>query len=324
VDQFSAHLDRGWDLAQRGDAHGAAACARQALDIDPDSPEGHNLLGYATALGGDAEEALGHYRHAIALDETYFEAMLNASELLVPLGEFDEAISMTMDAETLAETAEEKTDCILLRVDALLSKGDDAAAKAQLARVPEGPYANPMHAFLVGRAYVELGAHAKARPLLEDAVTRDANNADAHYYLGLALEDSGNQTASGQEFLKTRLLDGQRPPAPWSPTHLEFEAMVAGALAELDPALSRHLRQARVHCVDLPGCEWVIEGLDPRAPVMVDRRDDTGDVRVFVYMRNLERSGQHPEAMQTELHSALQREVAQLFGDSKADIAELN
>jgi Flp pilus assembly protein TadD len=181
VDQFSAHLDRGWDLAQRGDAPGAAACAREALAIEPDSPEGHNLLGYATALNGDAEEALGHYRHAIALDETYFEAMLNASELLVPLGEFDEAIAMTFEAESLAETPDEKCDCILLRVDALLSKGDDTQAKDQLRRLPPGPFPNPTHAFLAGRAHVELGEAAKGRVLLEDAVTRDRNNADAHY-----------------------------------------------------------------------------------------------------------------------------------------------
>ncbi len=41
-------------------------------------PKVHNLLGYTAALVGDSEEALEHYRQAIALDETYLEAMLNA------------------------------------------------------------------------------------------------------------------------------------------------------------------------------------------------------------------------------------------------------
>ena len=80
-DQLTAHLDRGWDLAQKGDAAGAIACARRALEIDPQSPEVHNLMGFAAALDGDADEALEHYRQAIALDETYFEAMLNAAEM---------------------------------------------------------------------------------------------------------------------------------------------------------------------------------------------------------------------------------------------------
>ena len=130
MDQLSAHLDRGWDLAQRGDAPGAIACAKRALEIDPQSPEVHNLLGYTAALNGEAEEALEHYRQAIALDDTYFEAMLNATEVLLhPLGEWEDAIEMCEDAYELAETPEERADCLLLKVEALIALGrtDDVA-----------------------------------------------------------------------------------------------------------------------------------------------------------------------------------------------------
>src|SRR5258708_6815010 len=51
-DQLTAQLDRGWDLAQQGDARGAEASARQALEIDANAPEVHNLLGYIAALAG--------------------------------------------------------------------------------------------------------------------------------------------------------------------------------------------------------------------------------------------------------------------------------
>jgi Flp pilus assembly protein TadD len=77
MDQFSAHLDRGWDLVQRGDPRGAEVSARRALEIDNQSPEAYNLLGYVAALKGEFEEAIDHYRQAIALDDTYLEAMLN-------------------------------------------------------------------------------------------------------------------------------------------------------------------------------------------------------------------------------------------------------
>ena len=50
MDQLTAHLDRGWDLAQHGDPRGAETSARQALEIDPNAPEVHNLLGYISAL----------------------------------------------------------------------------------------------------------------------------------------------------------------------------------------------------------------------------------------------------------------------------------
>src|ERR1051326_542439 len=81
MDQFSAHLDRGWDLVQRGDPRGAELSARRALEIDAQSPEAYNLLGYVAALKGEFEEAVEHYRQAIALDDTYLEAMLNAAEV---------------------------------------------------------------------------------------------------------------------------------------------------------------------------------------------------------------------------------------------------
>src|SRR4026208_1064402 len=92
MDQFSAHLDRGWDLVQRGDARGAELSARRALEIDGRSPEAYNLLGYVAALQGEFEDAMESYRQAIALDDTYLEAMLNAAEVYIhPLGDYEGA-----------------------------------------------------------------------------------------------------------------------------------------------------------------------------------------------------------------------------------------
>ena len=125
MDQFSAHLDRGWDLVQRGDARGAELSARRALEIDGQSPEAYNLLGYVAALQGEFEEAIESYRQAIALDDTYLEAMLNAAEVYIhPLGEYDDAIAMCDQALELAETDDELVDALLLKFDALLGNGD--------------------------------------------------------------------------------------------------------------------------------------------------------------------------------------------------------
>src|ERR1051325_7775988 len=83
MDQFSAHLDRGWDLIHRGDYAGAQRSAEKSLELDAESPEAYNLLGYVSAAQGDTESALEHYWHAIALDDSFVEAMLNAAELLI-------------------------------------------------------------------------------------------------------------------------------------------------------------------------------------------------------------------------------------------------
>src|SRR3954454_15991723 len=140
MDQFSAHLDRGWDLVQRGGPRGAELSARRALEIDSQSPEAFNLLGYVCALKGEYEEAIDNYRQAIALDDTYLEAMLNAAEVYIhPLGEFDEAIEMCDQALDLAEVDEEIIDALLLKFDALLGKGDTEEAGNVMKRIPSGP-----------------------------------------------------------------------------------------------------------------------------------------------------------------------------------------
>jgi tetratricopeptide (TPR) repeat protein len=322
VDQLSAHLDRGWDLAQRGDAQGASLCARRALELDPQSPEVFNLLGYAAALQGESDEALEHYRQAIALDETYFEAMLNAAELLIPLGEFDEAINMCNDALDLAESDEETCDCLLLRMDAELSRGDDRAAQKTLARIPAGPYSNPVHSFLVGRARYELGDHKAARPLIRDAVARAPENADAHYYDALLHDEAGDLEQAVQSFLRTRELDVQRPPAPWALDRDAFEQLVRSTMQTLPEAMRLRFAGAPVYCVDAPGAEVVVDGVDPRQALLIETQEDR--VRVFVYQRCLERLVTNPDDLRTELLHAFEREFSAMLGGRETATSELN
>lgn len=322
VDQLSAHLDRGWDLAQRGDAAGATACARRALELDAQSPEVHNLLGYTAALSGDPDDALEHYRQAIALDETYLEAMLNAAEVLMhPLAEWDEAIRLCEDAYEFAETNEEIADCLLLRVDALMGKGDLEEAKATMARLPTSDYENESYTFLIGRAYFELGENDKARSYIEEAVRVDPEHADAHYYLALLRDEAGDARGAVESFLRARAIDLSRPPPGWAPSAEAFAQIVRRVVVGLDPLLARYLSDVEVYIVDAPGAELVVDGVDPRAPLLVDARPgDDGDVRLFVYQRNVERGAGSVAALEGELAAALEREVSAVFleGDREA------
>lgn len=327
MDQLSAHLDRGWDLAQKGDAAGALECARRAMELDDTSPEVHNLLGYSMALSGASEEAIEHYRQAIALDDTYFEAMLNAAEVLLhPLGEWDEALALLDDALELAETRDEEIDCLLLRLDALLGKGEDEAARRTLLRIDPKSIENPAHAFLVGRAHFELGDAGAARPLLEAAIQGDSLNPDAHYYLGLCRDDAGDVPGAIECFLKTRALDAGLAPPPWSPSPEAFAELVKSALLRLDAIMSRYLQRATVYVVDAPGAEIVVDGVDPRALLLIDAgrpgEEAGSDARLFVYQANVERAAGTLEAVVDELHAALEREVTNAFLDREADTTE--
>jgi len=340
MDQLSAHLDRGWDLAQKGDAPGASACAKRALELDSQSPEVHNLLGYTAALVGDSDEALEHYRQAIALDETYLEAMLNAAEVLMhPLAEWDEAVDLCDDALDYAETKEEIADCLLLRVDALLGKGDVEEAKRCMARLPEPPFENSSYVFLIGRAFYELGESEKALPYIEEAVRCDTSHADAHYYLGLLRDDAGEVRGAVEAFLRARALDLTKPPAAWAPSPEAFAELVRRVIGALDALLSRWVRDADVFIVDVPGAELVVDGVDPRAMVIVDARapDELPEsaigptseaqpgarlqARLFIYQRNVERGAGSVAALEAELASAMEREITAVFLDREPVVA---
>ncbi|MDB4936844.1 MAG: domain protein putative component of TonB system, partial [Labilithrix sp.] len=276
-----------------------------------------------------------HYRQAIALDETYLEAMLNAAEVLMhPLGEWDEAVDLCDDALEYAETKEEIADCLLLRVDALLGKGDVEEAKRCMARLPEPPFENSSYVFLIGRAFYELGESEKALPYIEEAVRCDVNHADANYYLGLLRDDAGDVRGAIEAFLRARALDLTKPPAAWAPSPDAFAALVRRVIGGLDALLARWVRDADIFIVDVPGAELVVDGVDPRAMVIVDARlpdeTETGgpssdqtrlQARLFIYQRNVERGAGSIGALEAELAAALEREITAVFLEREPVVA---
>ena len=321
MDQFSAHLDRGWELIARNDPRGAESSARRALEIDPQSPEAHNLLGYSAALAGNAEEAIESYRQAIALDDAYFEAMLNAAEVYIhPLHDYGEAVSMCEQALELAETDEERVDALLLKLDALLAAGDDQLeeAKKTLARMPNPPYENAAHAFLVGRAHYELGDIDAAAPLIDAALVADAQHADAWYYQGLLRDERGEAQSATTAFLRSRELELETEPPPWSLAKEELSALCTEIIGTLDPVLSTYVKRATVFLSDLPGLELVADGVDPRVLLLCDGLypPETPHIpceRIFFYQRNIERLAGHPDAIEGEIRAALEREITATF-----------
>jgi tetratricopeptide (TPR) repeat protein len=325
MDELSAHLDRGWDLVQKGDLKGARASARRALEADRNSPEAHNLLGYVAQAEGDADEALEHYRSAMSIDDGYIDPMLNAAEVLIhPLREWDEAISLCDEVLEFAEGKDEIADAILLKFDALIGKGEREAARSVLQTLPEGPFEGPNHPFLIGRAYFEAGEVAKAEPYLREAVQKDPGNPDAHYYLGLVADEQGDLRAATLSFLEAREIDAAMDRPAWSPNKALFQKSVEHALGQLEPSVLPHLNNALVLVADVPGMEIVAEGIDPRIPVLLDGLSPVGEGepradRVFVYQRNVERLCGGVEQIDDEIAFHLTEEVKHWLAHREGD-----
>ncbi len=187
------------------------------------------------------------------------------------------------------------------------------------------PFENHSYVFLIGRAFYELGESDKALPYIEEAVRSDPAHADAYYYLGLLRDDGGDLRGAVEAFLRSRALDLAKPTASWAPSPDAFAQLVRRVITSLDALLARWVRDADVYIVDVPGAELVVDGVDPRAMVIVDARpaDDTDlpgttsalQARLFIYQRNVERGAGSVTALESELSGALEREITAVFLD---------
>lgn len=321
MNQFEAHLDRGWECVSKGDFKGARAAARRALSANKSSPEAHHLLGYVAQQEGDTDEALEHYREAISLDDGYIDAYLDAAEVLIhPLGEFEEAIALCDEVLEFAETDDVVVDALLLKFDALLAAGSRDEAAKVLDLLPAGPYANAQQTFLVGRAMFEAQRSKEALALLEAALKDDPGNADAHYYLALAANEQGDRRRAIIASLEARALDLRGPKPPWSLERETFQRSVEKAVSRLPADKLALLKDALVLVADVPGMEVVAEGVDPRAGVLIDgraepREDGALAERVFVYQHNIERVIGGVEQIEDEIVAQIDDELEHILGD---------
>ena len=108
-----------------------------------------------------------------------------------------------------------------------------------------------------------------------------------------------------------------RPPA-WALSREAFDEAVHRIVEGLDDKLKRHLRTSEIHVSDVPGIEVVVDGVDPRALLMLDAIGPAGTdglpaARVFVYQRNVERIAGAVDLVEAEVKSALEREIRLTF-----------
>lgn len=337
MDQISAHLERGWDLAQRGDTHGAASSARRALELNPNSPEVHNLLGFVAALDGDCDEAIEAYQQAICLDDGYVEAMLNAAELLVhPMAQFEDAIDICDQILDLTDFPDEVIDALLLKFEALLALGKTEEAKALLGRLPDGPYEAATQNLLAGRAFFEIGEHEQAAALINASIDTEPHNAEALYYRGLLHEVRGDARGAAVAFLQSRQLEIQMGMPPWAPNSETFMLFTDKAVQQLPEELRPYMQDAELYIADMPGPEVVIDGVDPRSMTLVDAilvgaedeekpfavEPEQVNLRVFVYALNILRAASGLAAVQQTILDALDSEINAALTDLQLELDE--
>ena len=89
----SAHLNLGRALKQRGDLDEAVSHYRRAIALNPRLAAAHNNLGSALGSQGHLKEAIQQFREALQVEADYDEAHNNLGVALRMTGERDQALS---------------------------------------------------------------------------------------------------------------------------------------------------------------------------------------------------------------------------------------
>jgi predicted Zn-dependent protease with MMP-like domain/Tfp pilus assembly protein PilF len=331
MDEFSAHLDRGWDQLQAGNLAGARVAAHAALKLEPDAPDCYTLLGAIAAGRGDTDEALEQFARATELDPDFVDPVLHAAEVHIwPLADYDEAIRLCDQALDLAEEEEEYLDALLLKTEAQIAKGDDAGARATLGELPPTSFGEPQLHLRAGRALLDLGDLDDAEHHLRLALEGDASLTDALHALGLVHEERGDAKKMVQTFIQVREADLKEPPPAWGVPRERFEELAQAAFDELPERIRNLLDNVPVLPSDYPALELVAEGNDPRmmgffsgvpwpeksavlgAPPHLDC--------VFLYQRNIERVCRTPDEVEEEIRKTLLHETGHFFGLSEEEL----
>jgi tetratricopeptide (TPR) repeat protein len=330
-EQRIAHLDRGWELLERGDPDGARRAAEEAAALAVDeAPDVDTLLGAVAYSEGDPHEALRRYRSAMAADAEYLDPVLFAAETLLDpeVRDAKAAVRLCEQALDLAEEEEEFLDAALLHAEALIASGDEEAAGNALKELPDVLYPGSAYHLRAGHLLLDLGELDAAAAQFERALELDDASADAHHGLGAVREAQGDADGMVAEFKRTRDLDAAEPVAEDRPAAAEFEGLCRAALGELPDVVQQYLATASFHIDELPTTAMIDEGIDPRTPVLLtvappaEAKPKGTKVKgpvlpvlqgVHVFRRNVERLADDDDAARDEIRTGLLTEADTLL-----------
>jgi len=196
---WMAHYNLGIVLSEQGEADQAIDHYRRAVALRPDYAEAHYNLGRLLVEHGQLADAIVHYERAAAINPADAEARNNLGVTLFGMGRADEAIAHYQKAlEIWPDYAE--ASCNL--ANALIAKGDFDGAIARytacLAAIPDQEEAR----YNLASALLRRGRTDEAIVEYQKVLQMHPESADAHANLGSAWLAKGRVRDAMAEYTK--------------------------------------------------------------------------------------------------------------------------
>jgi len=254
----------------------AWTCADEAADLSPQSVEAHHLRATAlAALGHDAEAELA-YTMALALDPEDPETLRAVADFYLNVriarGRDTAQVALELAQRGQARAAARRrgsaglrAELALLSAQALndLSRSDEALDDAREALRLQPSLIDAVHER--GVALYNLGRFGEARTAFTDVLGQLPDDAYAHHFLGLTLEQLGAGADAQAHFERARTLEPDDFPPPVLIPLAEFQAEVDAIVAELPESTRLKLADVPIEVVDVPARED-LEAVEPPFP----------------------------------------------------------
>lgn len=123
-----------------GDTDKALENLNKSVSMDSNSFDAHYILGVSALKAGNPAEAFASLTKAVSINDNHYEAVFYRAQALLQLKRNTDAYNQFLRAGNLAETDEQKAECIYFQARAALAMGDRSKirdAYRQLLTMPE-------------------------------------------------------------------------------------------------------------------------------------------------------------------------------------------
>ena len=184
---------RGFQYLDQGKPEEALPCFNRVVELQPDSPDAYNNLGYVHERLDHLSSAMQLYRKALDLDAKNVEARINIAHIRDQEGNYYGALQSYEAALAVDPDNVDAHFCLGVLYDRH-DMFDEAAQQYQ--QVLDRDPVHRKAVFNLGRLHIQTGNNVKAMELLQLLITLAPDHADAWYAIGALYEELGRIDAA--------------------------------------------------------------------------------------------------------------------------------
>jgi Flp pilus assembly protein TadD/predicted Zn-dependent protease with MMP-like domain len=322
------YLDRADEAYDAGRFEEAAALYQKHIEVEPDSPDGHQGLGLSLWGLERFGEALQALNTAQKFDREGVDIAINRAAVLTDhLERHHEAVVICDGLMRRRLKKDELRDARYFAAKAHFRLGNDSKALALLdAALRDAPEDIELLSWQA-HVFFESGHYEKAKTVHEQCLKVDPEDPGIHWDYGLALEKLGLEDMARREFEKAHELAPEDFLLPAAISPKDMERISRQTLADLPEDFQEVIRNVPVIIDDVPLQAFVRENptLGPQVLGLftgnAHYEQAPAPTAILLFRKNLEKVVSDREELEEEIRKTLLHEIGHYLGLDEDDLS---